>query len=69
MHSQWFQEEARLYGIDWYGPLPGEDDPDRVVVPAVECPLDHQEYLELCQSVDVLSTSDNYGINLYLVTN
>ena len=53
--------------MDWDGPLP-LDEPDRVTVPETDCPLDHQDYLELCESVEVLSPSDNYGINLYLDT-
>lgn len=56
-----------MYGLDWDGPLP-VDDPDHVTVPETVCPLDHQDYLELCETVEVLSPSDNYGINLYLDT-
>ena len=53
--------------MDWDGPLP-VDDPDRVVVPATNCPLDHDDYLELCESIEVLDPSNNYGIDLYIDT-
>ena len=37
-------------------------------LPAIECPLNENDYSELEETVQVFSPSTNYGIDLYLAT-
>ena len=61
-----FQEEAQHYGIDWNGPIPITEDPDRVIVPQVTCPLDTEKLRELRTLFDVRRNSNNFGADIYL---
>ncbi len=58
------QDEA-LYGIDWDGPSPLEDDAESVIVPECPCPLNDDEVDELAALVSPLQASQDYGIDLY----
>ena len=55
----------QLFGIDWDGPLPLEEEEVRVVVPECPCPLTDVQLDELSTIVSPLSSSTNYGIDLY----
>ena len=57
----------RLYGIDWSGPIPVNDDEgdSTVVVPDTKCPLDENDLQELQQTISPTS-SQNYGIDLFM---
>ena len=61
-----FQEEAQHYGIDWDGPIPITEDPDRVIVPQLTCPLDTEKLRELRTLFDVRRNSNNFGADIYL---
>ena len=54
-----------MYGVDWEGPLSLDDDEDAVVIPECVCPLTDVQFDELCTVVSPLSSSTNYGIDLY----
>ena len=56
------------YGVDWNGPLPTDDDAERVVVPDISIKLDDEEYAELQETIDPKAFSTDYGIDLYLAT-
>ncbi|XP_019857141.1 PREDICTED: uncharacterized protein LOC109585483 isoform X2 [Amphimedon queenslandica] len=58
-------EDDNLYGIDWNGPIPLEDDYDRLFVPRIECDIPYGVLRELPSFVPPLSHSENYGIDLY----
>ncbi len=62
------QEDAQLYGVDWNGPIADDEEADSVNVPTIDCPLSDAEYEELCSTVSPLSSSSNYGIDLYIRT-
>lgn len=55
-----------MYGIDWNGPLPSEEEADRVVVPECSVFLRDTDYEELTTLVDPNSMSVDYGLDLYL---
>ena len=55
-----------FYGLDWDGPTPMDEEPDHVTVAAMENPLSIEDYEVLCTTVDPLSPSSYYGIDLYL---
>ena len=61
-----FQEESQHYGIDWDEPIPITEDPDRVMVPRVTCPLDTEKLCELRTLFDVRRNSNNFGADIYL---
>ena len=63
------QEDALMFGIDWDGPITTEvGDPDRVALPLAEIPLSDDDYTDLCELVNPLSTSSNHGIDSYMLT-
>ena len=57
------QEEA-LFGVDWDGTLPLDDNTSAVVVDRPLCPLNQQEYLELTNVLNPLDDQNN-GICLF----
>ena len=61
-----FQEQTHHYGIDWDGPIPITEDPERVIVPQVTCPLDTEKLRELRTLFDVRRNSNNFGADIYL---
>jgi hypothetical protein len=62
------QDEARLYGIDWNGPIPVEGAVEAVVVEPVACPLSQDDYSELCLQVSPTGASNDHGINIFMQT-
>lgn len=58
-------QDRDFYGIDWNGPIPLDDDTDRIQVPDINCdvPLNIEE--ELASFMSALGKSENYGIDLY----
>lgn len=53
-------------GIDWDGPLATDRDENTVVVDPPLQPLLASDFKELCQSINPLEQSSNYGMDLYL---
>ena len=53
-------------GIDWDGPLATDRDENTVVVDPPLQPLSASDFQELCQSINPLEPSSNYGMDLYL---
>ena len=41
------QEDAQIYGVNWIGPMPMDDDIDPVEVPPMSTMLFNQQYSEL----------------------
>ena len=41
------QEDAQMYGVDWSGPMPIDDDIESVEVPPISRMLSDQQYSEL----------------------
>lgn len=54
-----------MYGIDWDGPLP-LDENDSVCVLSTTLPLSDSDVEQLTSLVNPLAFSDNFGVNLYL---
>ena len=54
-------------GIDWNGPLPFSDDSTVSVEPPVQ-PLNDQDYIELCNTINPTGPSNNYAIDIYCDT-
>lgn len=59
-----YLQDVQLYGIDWDRPLPLEDE-GTVEVPNCPCPITDIQLDELSNIVSPLSSSANYGIDLY----
>ena len=59
-----FEEVDHSYGIDEEGPE-ASDEEGTVIIPELNFQLSPADYRRLCDSVDPLSSSDNYGIDLY----
>lgn len=55
-----------MYGIDWDGPVPVEEDVESVDVPNIENPLSHEELEELGTMISPYHDSDCFGTDLYL---
>ena len=58
-----------MYGIDWDGPVSMDDhfeEPEHVIVDAIDNPLSSRQYENLCSTINPLSPSNYYGIDLYL---
>jgi len=55
-----------MFGIDWDGPLPDVTCDSHVEVPTIESPLTDNEYTEVCQQIDPIANSKEYGIDIYL---
>ena len=71
MHTvsyNYVQEDILLYGVDWSGPIPinDEDEVDSVEVPPIMTVLSDQQYSELTALVSPLHVSDNHGLDLFL---
>lgn len=67
-HSQltafdFFQDVDTSYGVDEEGPE--SLDEGTVTIPEVNIHLSSADYQQLCRSVDPLSPSENYGMDLY----
>jgi hypothetical protein len=54
------------YGIDPHGPLPDDDDSDRVTIPSVARPLDSDMMAELRRRVNPLQESEYLGVDIFL---
>ena len=59
-----FSPVDESYGIDEEGPEP-LDDPGTVEVPALNFQLNDTNFQRLCNSINPLMSSDNFGIDLY----
>ena len=56
-----------MYGVDWDGPLPlEENDPDTVSIPAISLDLSDDVEQLLVSQVNPLAFSHEFGIDLYL---
>ena len=58
-----------MYGIDWDGPVSMDDDfeePEHVIVNAINNPFSSEQYEDLRTTINPLSPSSYYGIDLYL---
>lgn len=62
------QEDAQMYGVDWSGPMPIDDDAESVEVPLITTMLSDEQYAELAALVSPLNTSQIYGLDLFLAT-
>ena len=61
------QENQRLYGIDWNGPVPtNREDYVHVEVPNVNIAMSKEQKLQLKPVVEPLADSGSYGIDLYM---
>lgn len=60
------QDELQMYGIDWDGPLPPEQ--NSVEVPDTECPLRPGDYAALKDEVNPLDDTTVHGIDIYQKT-
>ena len=65
--------ETSLYGIDWDSSMvtdDADDDAERVHIVGTAVPLNEDDFMELCQSIDPLAVSDSndHGITQYLET-
>ena len=58
---------SHTYGVDEQGFYPSEGEED-VTIPETAVDLRDEELIQLHQSIDPLSLSDNYGIELYEAT-
>ena len=61
-----FQQEAQHCGNNWDESIPITEDPDRVIVPQVTCPLDTEKLREIRTLFDVRRNSNNFGADIYL---
>ncbi len=59
-----FEDVDSSYGVDDEGPVPDEED-GTVSIPTIDYHPTPAIFQRLCGSVDPLSQSDNYGIDLY----
>ena len=57
-----------MYGIDWSGPIPINEEVDSVEIPPITTVLSEEQYHELSGVVSPLHASDNYGLYLFLAT-
>lgn len=69
-HSQlialdFFDHVDSTYGIDEDGPVPSEDDNSVVQIPECSYVLRDSDFTLLQQTIDPLSYSEEYGIDLY----
>ena len=53
------------YGIDEDGPVPTDDDESVVQIPDCSYTLNDSDFTLLQQTIDPLSSSEEYGIDLY----
>lgn len=56
-----------MYGIDWDGPVPTVEE-YQVSVPGIVCPIMEAQLADLKETIDPLSNSTFYGVELYLKT-
>lgn len=59
------QDDAQLYGVDWNGPIPLDDDAEQVEVPFTDIPLSESDYSELVETISPQNEDGNYGIGVY----
>lgn len=59
------KQDVHLYGIDWNGPIPEEDD-NQIDVPEVRNPLQDQDFQRLQAVIHPLAQSDCFGVDIYL---
>ena len=57
-----------MYGVDWSGPMPTDDDVESVEVPHITTALSDGHYSELASIVSPLDSSESYGLDLFLAT-
>ena len=60
-----FDHVDSTYGTDEEGPIPSEDDDSVVQIPECSFVLSDNDFTLLQQTVDPLSPSEEYGIDLY----
>lgn len=67
------EEDLAYFGVDWDGPLPSsqwniphEDDVSVLEVPEVPHLLQDHDHQQLVNTVNPLSDSDDYGVDLYI---
>ena len=66
MHFVFMCVQARnLYGVDWDGPLPLNEE-DAVIVPNTLTLLSDEDMQQLASQIDPLAVSYDFGIDLYL---
>ena len=58
-------DDLEWYGMDWAAPSPADDGLSTVEVMDVEAPLT-DDLIQLLNSIDPLSLSNNFGIDIYL---
>lgn len=63
-----FQANSILYGIDWNGPLPDDDDVEVVEVTSTANPLSERDFIQLQSTVSPIDNSDCQGVDLYIRT-
>ena len=61
----YFQEEFRLYGIDWDGPSSLEREEATVEVPKINSPISDDELLLLERSIEPTAESNCFGADIY----
>ena len=60
------QEQANEFGVDWEEPTSESSScTAEVDVPETDCPISELYYMQLKASIDPLSESLHYGIDLY----
>ena len=52
-----------LFGIDWNGPIPDEEEAAIVDVPSVNMPLSDQDYTELLTTFSPSADSEAFGMD------
>ncbi len=66
MFDFYIQEDSRLYGIDWDGPIPYNE--NEITVPQTFCPLNERNVQELMDTILPSAPCSDYGIDLYTST-
>ena len=60
--------QNNTYGINWYGPLPVDDNEEGVIVPPILCPLNEAQCSLLSRlCVEDNGNSESFGTGKYLV--
>ena len=55
-----------MYGIDWNGPLPDEEEVEIVDVPGIWKPLLEHDNNELSRTIPPLQDSESFGTDVYI---
>ncbi|XP_070556644.1 uncharacterized protein [Ptychodera flava] len=61
------ETELELFGVDWEGPTPSDDQND-VVVPTIDIGISPIELEDLKEIINPCRESDSYGVDIYLET-